>query len=515
MDRTLASRALLAALLYGIAAQALLVDHAFGINLVLLAGGLLVFAVVLAALEGRLGTIDRLDLWLPPATLLVTLGIAVRADPFLIALDVTTGALLLGASMAAIGGGAVTRRSAAAIVGLGFVVLGWVGIGIFRLSGGLRRPAGEAGPLARLPAWAAPVARGLLLAAVPVVIFVALFAAADAAFDELVDRLFTWDVDLANLPLRVSVAFLMGWIAAGLLAIAVGELRADETGRRPRETATPVPQSLGAAVARPAPVVPRLGTTEAATVLLAVDAVFAAFVVLQLAWLFGGLDTLAATGLTYAEYARRGFFELVAVTSLAGLLVAGVHAVVEHRTRLVVGSALALALLNVVVLLSAFIRLRIYQEAYGWTELRFYVLATIAWLGIGIAAALVLLSRDRMGWLFHALAMSAIAVLIAVNAVGPTRFVAEQNVARLLDPSLVPPDGFVGLDVGYAVFLPDDAIPALVRALPALDGDARTFVEDQLRLRGEELAAPELAGWPAWNLAREGARDALRSLPGR
>ena len=49
---------------------------------------------------------------------------------------------------------------------------------------------------------------------------------------------------------------------------------------------------------------------------------FLAFVVIQVRYLFGGAGRVAATaGLTYAEYARRGFFELVTVnTPLAPLL---------------------------------------------------------------------------------------------------------------------------------------------------------------------------------------------------
>ena len=61
-----------------------------------------------------------------------------------------------------------------------------------------------------------------------------------------------------------------------------------------------------------------LGTTEALVVLLAVDLVVGLFVGLQLAYLFGGLDTLAAAGMTYSDYARRGYFELVAAAALAG-----------------------------------------------------------------------------------------------------------------------------------------------------------------------------------------------------
>jgi len=236
-------------------------------------------------------------------------------------------------------------------------------------------------------------------------------------------------------------------------------------------------------------------------------------VILQLAYLFGGLDTLAATGLPYAQYARSGFFELVQVAVLAGALLVAVHGLAARRTAWIVGAGLGLAGLTAVVLASAFLRLRIYQDAYGWTELRFYVLATIVWLAIGIALTIALLARDRMRWLLHGLAMSAVAVLIAVNAVGPARLIGEQNVARLLDPSLVPADGRSGLDIHYARWLGDDAVPALVAALPALEAAPRAELLRILDERKLELADRSSEGWPSWNLGREAARQALVNLP--
>ena len=282
-----------------------------------------------------------------------------------------------------------------------------------------------------------------------------------------------------------------------------------------RRTAAPIPQSLGAAAAEPLPLIPGLGLVEAVTIVVAVDVLFAMFVILQVAYLFGGLDTMAAGGITYANYARGGFFQLVAVTVLAGGLVASLHAVVERRTRAFVCSAVALAILNVVVLASAALRLALYQQAYGWTELRFYIDATIAWLGIGIVAATVLLIRDRMRWLPHAMTIAAVVVLLVVNVIGPVRLVADENVARLLDLGRVPPDGRRGLDVEYMLTLTDDAVPALVAALPAISGADRAAVESWLEDRRVELARPETTSWPAWNLARAEARRALEVVAGR
>ena len=53
------------------------------------------------------------------------------------------------------------------------------------------------------------------------------------------------------------------------------------------------------------------------------DVLFAAFVVLQLAALFGGDEhVLRTAGLTYAEYAREGFAQLMAVAALTLAMIA-------------------------------------------------------------------------------------------------------------------------------------------------------------------------------------------------
>ena len=524
MTRPVALRILIVAAVIGLIAQGVLLDSLFGVNIPLLGGALLVAAFVLRPADRR---IDRLDLWLPPAAVGLSLAVAVRADPTLLYLDLGAACALLGASMAAIAGEAVTRRSAIRIVELGLLVLGWAGMGVLQVTIVARRlgvPTPGDRVLPGVPARVVAILRGLLIAVPLLVVFGSLFSAADTAFDRLMGRVFAWHVDLGEVPLRLAVAFIVAWAVAGLLAVASGVL---DTGTDPvpvrgRDSQPePRPQSLGAAALG----LPdaedrvtngrflRLGAIEAATILLAVDALFAVFVILQIAYLFGGQDTLAATGLPYAQYARSGFFELVWVAFLAGGLLVAVHAVAARRTPLLVAAGLTLAGLTAVVLASALLRLRIYQDAYGWTELRFYVLATIVWLALGIAITMTLLARDRMAWLLHGLAIAALVVLAGMNVVGPSRVIAEQNVARVLDPSLVPPDGKSGLDVTYATQLGDDAIPALVRALPALPAQEARDLRWKLLRRRDALATAPATGWPAWNLGRERARALLAALP--
>jgi len=307
MERIVARRALLAAAVVGIIAQALFVGLAFGVNVIVATAVVLVAAATLGRLAGRRA--DPLDGWLPIAAGLVAAGTALRSDDTLMFLDAVTAATLVGASVAAFAGAAVTRRSMLAIVGLGSVVLLWVTIGILRLSETARRP-GPDGPRRPLSAPARGVIRGLALAVPLLLVFGLLFASADAIFASFAGHLVDWQVDLGELPLRSGVAFLIAWVVAGLLAVATGlgeiPLASDAHVTPPVAGAPPPMQSLGAMVATPAPApaaaaTPRLGTVEALTVLVAVDALFALFVGLQLAYLFGGLDTMAAGGIPYAR----------------------------------------------------------------------------------------------------------------------------------------------------------------------------------------------------------------------
>jgi hypothetical protein len=355
----------------------------------------------------------------------------------------------------------------------------------------------------RIPAAIVPLGRGLFLALPIAVIFATLFASADPIFRRTMADLLGWQLELGGLPGRVLFVVACSWLAAGLLSVsAVGIPEVSGS-------------SLGAA-ARTGIVVPagRLGAAEALIVLVVIDAVVGLFVGLQVAYLFGGQNTLLAAGLTYSDYARRGFFELVAAACLAGAVVVVLEATVARRSRPYLVAMLGLLALTAVVLVSAALRLRLYQDAYGWTELRLYVLTTI----VSLAAALVLMTglavANRMRWLGHGLAVIGVAALVALNVLAPSAFVAARNVERVIDPTLVAPGGHAGLDATYLGVLPDDAVPILVQALPGLPARERQAVLTILHERKAELATdPAFASPAAWNLGRERARESLTTLP--
>ena len=497
MDRTAARRVLAAALALGVLAEVLFNGPALGINVPLAVVALL----AAGSLVRRSGTApDALDAWLPVAAVACAACVALTGDRFLALVDTIAALGFSGATVVALSGVPVTRRSAEVVAALGAFALIAVGVGAGSI---LRMARPLDGAPRRFPATALPIARGLLLGVPLALLFAVLFASADPIFRRSMDDLLGFGIDLGDLPGRVLFALACAWLAGGLLSVA----------------ASGVPQlagsSLGAAAGwQTAPRAKPLGSPEAIVILVLVDLVSGVFVALQVAYLFGGLDTLAAAGMTYSDYARRGFFELVAAACLAGGLLVALEIATAGRTRAYLAAALVLVGLTLVVLVSAWLRLELYQQAYGWTELRFYVAAAIVTLGLALAFGGFLLVRDRMRWLAHGIAVIGLVSLLTLNALAPAAFVATRNVERAIDSSLVPQDGWVGLDTGYLGALGDDAVPVLVDALPRLDAPRRSEVLAQLLERRRELTTdPARTSPAAWNLSRERAKAALATLP--
>ena len=204
----------------------------------------------------------------------------------------------------------------------------------------------------------------------------------------------------------------------------------------------------------------RLGLTERLIVLVAVTLLFAVFLLLQLSYLFGNAPAVSGSGVTFAEYARRGFNELTIVATLCALLVIALDGRArggdgERAVRVV---AIALVAETLLLLVSAFRRVWLYETAYGFTTTRLYAQAHM----ILIASTLALLAWEiergldpkRLARRAAALAGLTFASLIYWNH---EAWIVRVNVARAR--------GTGTLDATYLVRgLSPDALPALVEA---------------------------------------------------
>ncbi|MEV4627674.1 DUF4153 domain-containing protein [Micromonospora sp. NPDC049523] len=324
------------------------------------------------------------------------------------------------------------------------------------------------------------LSRGFATAGVSVallVVFGALFASADAAFADLIDGL---------LP-EFSAGTVFRWIFVGL-AVAGGLLGAAYVLAAPPDLA---------GLERPAR--HRLRGTEWAVPVALLDVLFAAFVLVQLTNLFGGSAHVQDTaGLTYADHARGGFWQLLAVTVLTLMVIAGAIRWAPRQTTaqrwLIRGLLGVLALFSLVVVASALYRMNVYTHAYGATRLRLLVAACELWLGVVFVLVLVAGVRLRATWLPRVAVGTAVLALLGLAVANPDRLIAERNVDRHAASGR--------LDLDYLSRLSADAVPALDKLPGPLRDCALREIAQELTDHPDDWRGANLGRSTAWKLLR-------------
>ncbi len=170
------------------------------------------------------------------------------------------------------------------------------------------------------------------------------------------------------------------------------------------------------------------------------------------------------TGLSFAEYARAGFFQMVIIAAVALLaMTAGRSAIgaPDAPRRALRSAAIVLTLGTVLTVASAIVKLVIYADALGLTMLRIYTVVFAGWLAIAAVATLVALLRDTAGWLTPVLVAVATVVAFAMNVVNPDAVVARHNLDRAEVTGT--------LDVDHLASLSADAAPVILAHLDGLD----------------------------------------------
>jgi hypothetical protein len=478
-----------AALLLGIAVDLLFDGHAPGISFLiwaaLSAGALLIGA----RWEGVRP--DRSTLLILPAILFFSAMIAVRLEPVTLALSLLSTLLLFGLWVRTLRPGR--------LLGFGWAdfALTWITVPLESflrawptLGVATRRVAGDRATRSR----GAAVLRGLLLALPVLIVLVALLAAADMIFHDLVVNLLAW-LNLDWIREAIGRSAVIGLSALFSLGALVSALRARAS-----------PELIGEQ--RPL-LKPLLGFIEAVTVLGAVNLVFAVFVAIQFAYLFGGEANITAAGYTYSEYARRGFGELVWAAFLSlGLILALAH--LGHREggrqrNTFNGLGAGLITMLGVTLASALMRLLIYENAYGFTRLRTYTHLFIFWLAALLVVFAVLLFRERLRVLAPASVVAGFGFVATLGLINLDGFIASRNVARLQASG--------ELDVDYLAQLTGDALPTLAGSLSeASPPELLAHLACQWAMRAEQRTDLD---WQSWHWGRVQAAKALDKIRDR
>jgi len=347
-----------------------------------------------------------------------------------------------------------------------------------------------------------PVARGMVIALPVVVIFASLLASADLVFSQKL----TGFIELFNLEklpeyiFRLIYILVIAYALAGVILYAASQSKDEKL------------------IGEDKPFIPAfLGFIESAIVLGSVVALFTAFVVIQFQYFFGGQTNIHLDGYTYSEYARKGFGELVAVAFFSLLMLLTLSGITKRETefqrRIFSGLGVAVVALVLVMLVSAYQRLVLYEAAYGFSRLRTYTHVFLIWIGLVLIATIVLeiLRKERAFALAALIASFGFAMSLPILNVDA--FIVQQNIQRELRTDK--DADAVALDTEYFLNLSDDAVPELASALHTLS--LPDSVKDKVAASlaciryQRSLNTPEVT-WQWFHLARFNADKAFASM---
>ena len=478
------TRLLLTAIELGILGDLLLRAGDIGVNITLWCWALL----IAGGLTARDIPIDRRRMLLLGAAACFAMVPALRADPMLIFLSGVSVILCL-VLLTWTAGAPETRllaRTIGAYIGALWTSARHIIAGLVPLLTEEVRARSHMAPVYGRPVGA--IVRGLLLAVPVLFIFGSLLVSADAAYASLMGRLFRWDVE--TVASHVILTGIFAWLAAAYL-------------HAPRRWAVYAPAGTGAGV--------RIGAIEASTVVALVDALFLSFVLVQARYLFGGAEhVLETAGLTYAEYARRGFFELVAVCALAlpllVLVVSGTRADSPSQRRVHRVLVAVLIALLLLMMASALRRMWLYQAEFGWTLARVHATALMLWIGGSILWFAATALRGAPGRFTLGSIVGGLGVLATLVVANPAAAIVRANAERVAMGRDF--DGAHAAEVGI------DGLPALLEVLPrvapSLDERERCAIRRTIQsARDADARGGRGRDWRVLNLARVRAREAL------
>ncbi|OIK15015.1 hypothetical protein BIV60_10820 [Bacillus sp. MUM 116] len=246
---------------------------------------------------------------------------------------------------------------------------------------------------------------------------------------------------------------------------------------------------------------PQMDAVITITVLVLMNVVYLLFAVVQFKYLFSG--TLKGE-FTYAEYARKGFFELLFV-SLINLSITIIVVNFVNRTtkvtKLLTQLLLTILILSSgVMLLSASMRLSIYEEAYGFSFIRVLSHSFMIFLAVIFVYTLIKIWIEKLS-LFHFYFITALVYYSAINIIDLNQIVVKQNIARYEQTGKI--------DVHYLNNLSSTGVLGLIdlfekdQHIPDL---RRVLVE-----RKNEMLRDE-APWQSYNLKKALVKEKLNGI---
>jgi hypothetical protein len=205
---------------------------------------------------------------------------------------------------------------------------------------------------------------GLLLALPFILIVIGLLMDADFAFEAFVTN-FMNKINLLEI-MRHAFTFIVGIpVAFYLYGLIFGNVKG-------RKTEAITKQSVDSA-ANTAKIAPK---ATIYCIMFAFNIIYLIFFIVQAGYLFSAMSGNLPEGLTYAEYARRGFFELCRVAGINLAILAVSHLFIKREaceeSKILKGLTVTLSMFTMLLIVTALSKMFMYINIFGLTQLRVY-----------------------------------------------------------------------------------------------------------------------------------------------
>ncbi len=328
--------------------------------------------------------------------------------------------------------------------------------------------------------------KGVIMAVPVLIIFGILFSQADLAFSKFLQSFI--NISISERTAQYFFLLFIVFVAALSFLSYIFSSKQVEADRQPD------------------PVVTGRGV-EVMVFLGLIATLFLIFIGFQITYLFGGESNIVNAGFTYAEYARRGFFELlaVAILSLLVLVVSEKYAGSESKrdNRFLIPSLILITEVGIVII-SAFKRLDLYIDAYSMTLQRFYVAGfIILLLVLFVLLAIKFIKAKPEHFFTFGTLLSVVSFLVIVNLVNPDAFIAKSNLKQYEQTGKI--------DIAHVGQLSADAEVWKIDLYKKLEGEEKKVLGELLQKQKDELQKFS-EDWQSANLSRAKASKMLQDL---
>ncbi|MCK5085075.1 DUF4173 domain-containing protein, partial [Candidatus Parcubacteria bacterium] len=301
------------------------------------------------------------------------------------------------------------------------------------------------------------VIKGVIIAVPFLIIFSLLLSSADQVFQSYLNKFFKIDLDF-EIVLRILKVSIVSYLFFGIF------YKITKGSDRSSEPTLGSSQSLESTSEKSEPTLEDESSSfiESATVLVLIEALFLLFIVIQFFYLFGGKDYVWGINeyITYSEYAKKGFYELICVSILSFILIYAIDVFGKRKTfkeKKVFKILGAILILEIsVIIYSAWTRMAVYVDGYGLTSSRFLVFVFLFWIFLVFLIFLYKMLSEKRKEFFFLLVFCLSAIFwTGINVINPDAFIARKNIQRLTQGK--------SIDHYYLFRLSVDAIPETVK----------------------------------------------------